>query len=95
MDKVVIPNIDGQAAIVVLVPIAPIALAFNGNNYIYNSRTIKDAFPLPRIEETIDALNGVQYFSSPDLRSRYWQVENSFYGWPIKVVMSSIPCLLD
>ena len=34
---------------------------------LLNSRTIKDAYPLPRIEETLDLLNGAKYFSSIDL----------------------------
>ena len=40
-----------------------------------NNRTIKDAYNLPRIDETIDTLLGSKYFSKLDLRSGYWQVE--------------------
>ena len=39
-----------------------------------NSRTVKDAYALPRIDETIDNLSGSMYFSKLDLRSGYWQV---------------------
>ena len=40
-----------------------------------NSITIKDVYPLPRIDRTLDALHGSKYFSSLDLKSGYWQVE--------------------
>ena len=40
-----------------------------------DSRTLKDAYSLPRTEETIDSLAGSKYFSKLDLRSGYWQVE--------------------
>ena len=40
-----------------------------------NSRTIRDAYTLPRINDTIDTLIGAKYFSKLDLRSGYWQVE--------------------
>ena len=40
-----------------------------------NNLTIKDAYALPRIEETLDTLSGAQWFSKLDLRSGYWQVE--------------------
>ena len=40
-----------------------------------NARTVKDAYSLPRIEETLDCLNGAQWFTSLDLKSGYWQVE--------------------
>ncbi len=39
-----------------------------------NSKTRKDAFPLPRIEETLDSLVGARWFSTMDLASGYNQV---------------------
>ena len=40
-----------------------------------NDVTVKDAFPLPQINDLIDTLSGQQYFSTLDLASGYWQVE--------------------
>ena len=40
-----------------------------------NNRTVKDAYSLPRIDETLDTLNGAVWFTSLDLKSGYWQVE--------------------
>ncbi len=40
-----------------------------------NNRTVKDAYMLPRFDDTIDTLVGSRFFSKLDLRSGYWQVE--------------------
>ena len=40
-----------------------------------NQRSVADAYYLPRIDETLDALAGAKYFTSLDLKSGYWQVE--------------------
>ena len=57
--------------------------------------TRKDAQPLPRIDDTLDALGGARYFSTIDLASGYWQVavnpgdkeKNCVYNpiWPLAV----------
>ena len=40
-----------------------------------NSHTIKDAYGLPQIEESLECLNGACIFTSLGLKSKYWQVE--------------------
>ena len=42
-----------------------------------NAVTRKDAYPLPRIDDTLDTLGGSKLFSTLDLISGYWQVELS------------------
>ena len=40
-----------------------------------NDLTVKDAYPLPRIDDCLDALAGSTWFSTLDMRSGYFQVE--------------------
>ncbi|KRZ48919.1 Transposon Ty3-I Gag-Pol polyprotein [Trichinella nativa] len=46
-----------------------------------NNLTRKDAHPLPRIDDTLDALVGAQWFSTLGLASGYWQVEEEGQDW--------------
>ena len=40
-----------------------------------NAVIVKDAYPLPRIDNSLDAFSGSKWFSTLDLVSGYWQAE--------------------
>ena len=40
-----------------------------------NSRTKKDAYPLPQMQETMESMVGTWFFSTMDLKSGFWQVK--------------------
>ena len=42
-----------------------------------NNSTKKDAFPLPRIDDSLNSLSGQSWFSTLDVASGYWQVRLS------------------
>ena len=48
-----------------------------------NSHTVKDAYSLPIIKETLGCLIGAQWFTSLDLKAGYWQVELDEYSKPL------------
>ena len=39
-----------------------------------NELTVKDAFPIPNISDSLDCLSGAKWFSTLDMASGYWQV---------------------
>ena len=63
------------ASAVVLVRKKDGALRFCIDLRKLNERTVKDAYSLPRIEDSLDVLNGSCIFTSIDLKSGNWQVE--------------------
>ena len=69
------PSTSAWAAPVVMVPKQqPEKWRFCVDYRPLNTVTKKDSYPLPRIDETLDAVAGSSWFSSLDLRSGYWQV---------------------
>ena len=50
-----------------------------------NTRTVKEAYSLPQIDNALDSLNGTCLFMSLDLKSGYWQVELDEESIPLTV----------
>ena len=48
-----------------------------------NAQTVKDAYSLPCMEDTLDSLIGACIFTSCDLKSGYWQVELDHESIPL------------
>ena len=48
-----------------------------------NNQTNKDAQSLPRLEHSLDCLEGATIFTSLDLQSGYWQVEMTEASKPL------------
>ena len=39
-----------------------------------NAITVKNVYPIPRVEVSIDKMNGAKYFAKMDLRSGFYQI---------------------
>ena len=72
--KVIKPSVSAYAAPVVLVRKKDGTLRLCVDYRKLNEKTIRDAYPLPRIEEALDCLHGAKYFSSIDLAQGFYQV---------------------
>ncbi len=75
--SVIQPSSSPWASPVLLVPNKDGSLRFYIDYRNVNSVTRKDAYPLPRVDDTLDTLAGSKWFSTLDLLSGYWQVEVS------------------
>jgi len=69
------PCVGPYAAPITLQPKKDGSLRFCVDYRELNSVTVRDVYPIPRIDDTLDQLQHAKYFSSMDLRSGFWQIE--------------------
>ena len=74
-NEIIRPSASPWSSPVVLVGKKDGTLRFCVDYRKVNEVTKKDSYPIPRITEALDCLNGSKYFTSLDFASGYWQIK--------------------
>jgi Reverse transcriptase (RNA-dependent DNA polymerase) len=71
---VISPTTSAWSSPVVLVPIPGGSTRFCIYYRNLNARTVRDAYPLPRLDNAIDSIGEASWFTILDARSGFWQI---------------------
>lgn len=72
--KIIQPNMSAWSSPVVLVPKADDSTLFCVDFRRLNELTVRDSFPLPRLDHTVDSLADATIFTTLNARAGFWQV---------------------
>jgi Reverse transcriptase (RNA-dependent DNA polymerase) len=71
---VISPTTSAWSSPVVLVPKPDGSTRFCIDYRKLNARTLRDAYPLPRLDDAIDSIGEASWFTILDARSGFWQI---------------------
>ena len=74
-DDIIEPSSSSWSSPVLLVPKKGGKMRFCIDYRKLNAVTVKDVYPLPRIEECLSAFNNMEWFSVADCAAGYWGIE--------------------
>ena len=85
---VIEPSRSPWTSPIVLVTKPDSSIRFCVNYKKLNLLTVKDRFPLPRIDDCLDFLSGKKYFTTLDCFSGYWQCKLDDRSKPLTTFVS-------